>query len=169
MSHAVERYEEAIESFEKALEIETDHTAVLRNLAGVHLKLGNASAAVPLLRISAIRDPDTFESWYYLGGGTFPSSLCNRDPDTLESWHYLGGGAFHFSPCNRRPDTLESWYYLRGGAFHFSLCNRDPDTLESCFHLGGNSFLLSLCASAAVPLSIYLGNTLVASTRGKAL
>ena len=39
-------------SFEQALELESDHPSVLRNLAGVYLRRGNASAALPLLRIS---------------------------------------------------------------------------------------------------------------------
>jgi tetratricopeptide (TPR) repeat protein len=52
----LERYDEAIEAYEKALEIESDQTAVLRNLAGVYFKLGNFSAAIPLLRISGTFD-----------------------------------------------------------------------------------------------------------------
>ena len=52
----LERYDEAIEAYEKALEIESDQTAVLRNLAGVYFKLGNFSAATPLLRISGTLD-----------------------------------------------------------------------------------------------------------------
>ena len=52
----LERYDEAIEAYEKALEIESDQTAVLRNLAGVYFKLGNFSASIPLLRISGTLD-----------------------------------------------------------------------------------------------------------------
>ena len=44
------------EAYEKALEIESDQTAVLRNLAGVYFKLGNFSASIPLLRISGTFD-----------------------------------------------------------------------------------------------------------------
>lgn len=63
----LEEDDEAIRSFEQALELESDHPSVLRNLAGVHLRQGNATAALPLLRISAVRDPSSFEAWYYLG------------------------------------------------------------------------------------------------------
>ena len=63
----LEQDEKAIASYETALELESDHPAVLRNLAGVYLRAGNATAAIPLLRISAVREPSSFEAWYYLG------------------------------------------------------------------------------------------------------
>ena len=58
------RADDAIASYNAALHLESDHPAVLRNLAGVHLQLGNASAALPLLRVSAAREPNSFEAWY---------------------------------------------------------------------------------------------------------
>jgi len=50
----LEQDDEAIASFEVALELESDHTGVLRNLAGVYLRQGNATAAVPILRIAGL-------------------------------------------------------------------------------------------------------------------
>ena len=74
----LEQDEAAIQAFEKALELESDHTGVLRNLAGVYLRQGNATAALPLLRISALREPDSFAAWYYLGAA-FSQLQRHRD------------------------------------------------------------------------------------------
>lgn len=50
----LEQDDESIASFENALELESDHTGVLRNLAGVYLRQGNATAAIPILRIAGM-------------------------------------------------------------------------------------------------------------------
>jgi len=95
-----EEDEQAISSFEQALELESDHPSVLRNLAGVYLRRHNATAALPLLRISAVRDPSSFEAWYYLGGAY---SQLNRHRDAA----YAFGNATLLKP--NHTDARRFW------------------------------------------------------------
>ena len=83
LDHAVD-YEEAIEAFDKALEIKSDYIAALYNKGNVLDHIGNVDAAVETYDHIIRLKPDAYEAWN--NKGLALAKIPDRRNEALEAY-----------------------------------------------------------------------------------
>ncbi|MDY7018876.1 MAG: tetratricopeptide repeat protein [Chloroflexota bacterium] len=114
----LERYEPAIEAYQRAIEIKPDaYDEAWSNLAGIYIELEHYQEAIGACHKAIEIKPDRYEAWGNLGDVYFKTE---RYQDSIDSYRRL---------VEIRPDIFEAWRDLAEASV---FAGRNQEALEAC-------------------------------------